>query len=83
MDENALITKGYRRGSKYDEYRRIGHKKDACYKLHPELRPRRSGNRDNTTNTPADAQKTEETEVSNILIATNKSALSIKYSSNN
>ena len=83
MDENALITRGYRRGPKCDEYGRIGYKKDACWKLHPELCPRRSGNRDNATSAPADAQKTEETGVSDVLITTNKSALLVKHSSDN
>ena len=83
MDENALITRGYRKGSKYNKYERIGHKKNAYYKLHSELRSRRSGNHNNTTSAPVDAQKTEETGVSDVFITTNKLALSIKYLSDN
>ena len=83
MDENALITRGYRRGPKCNECGRIGHKKDACWKLYLELRPRRSGNRDNATSALADAQKTEETGVSDVFIATNESALSVKHLSDN
>lgn len=46
MDENALISRGYRKSlAKCDECGRTGYKKETCYKLHPELRPRRNGNR--------------------------------------
>ena len=42
IEENALIsTRGYKKSTtKCDECGRTGHRKETCYKLHPELRPK-------------------------------------------
>ena len=88
MDENALVTRGYKNSAaKCDECGKKGHKKEVCWKIHPELRPRRFGNGGNgsssANSTPADAQKIEETGVSDVFIATSESALSVKHSADN
>ena len=87
IDENALVARGYKKSAaKCDECGRTGHKKETYYKLHPELRPRRGGNRaDSASDASTDAQKskTEETGVSDVLITTNQSALSVKHSTDN
>ena len=82
MEENALIsTRGYKKSTaKCDECGRIGHRKETCYKIHPELRPKRGGNRADSQ-APAEAltSKTEETGISDVLIT--NTALSVKHSS--
>ena len=75
IDENALVARGYKKSTaKYDEYGRIGYKKETYYKLYPELRLRKGNNRvDSASSVSTDAQKLkiEEIEVFNILITTN------------
>ena len=82
MDENALIsTRGYKKSTaKCDECGRTGYWKETCYKLYPELRPRRGGNRADSE-APVDAlkSKTEEIGVSDVLIT--NTALLVKHSS--
>ena len=87
IDENTLIARGYKKSAaKYNKYGRTGHKKETYYKIHPELRPRRGGNRGDSANSaPIDTQnsKTEEIGILDILITTIESALSMKHSPNN
>ena len=87
MEDNALIlTRGYKKSAlKYDKCGKTGHKKETCYKIHPKLHPRQGGNggnyvdNANTALIKAEKLKIEEG-VLDVLITTNKSALSMKHS---